>query len=100
MAHGFGDVARLCGVELHGLPLVDGAEAAVARAGVTAEHEGRGSVRPALEDVRAARLLADRVPIRRVRLRDGKRERARRLDARAVGDGRRRWDAHALAREK
>src|ERR1044072_1983817 len=61
--HRFGDVARLFGVERDGLPLRDGAEAAVARADVAADHEGRRPVRPALEDVRAARLLADGVEV-------------------------------------
>ena len=46
-----------------GCALADGAEAAVARADVAADHEGGGAVGPALEDVRAARLLADRVQV-------------------------------------
>src|SRR5256885_6829517 len=63
MAHGFGDVARLCGIKLRRLTFIDRAEAAMARAGVAAEHEGRGAIRPALEDVGAARLLADRMQV-------------------------------------
>ena len=44
-----------------GLALADRAEAAVARADVAHQHEGRRALaRPALVDVRAARLLADR----------------------------------------
>src|SRR5205085_4823287 len=63
MAHSFGDVARLIRIKLHRLSFVDRAETAMARAGVAAEHEGRGAIRPALEDVRAARLLTDRVQV-------------------------------------
>ena len=35
----------------------------MARANVTAQHESRGAIRPAFEDVRTARFLADRVQI-------------------------------------
>ncbi len=44
-----------------GLPAVDLAEVAAPGALVAADEEGRLAVLPALEDVRAARLLADRV---------------------------------------
>jgi len=50
-------------VEVHRLALIDRAETAVARAGVAAEHEGRGAVRPALEDVRAACFLTNGVKV-------------------------------------
>ena len=40
---------------------VDGAEAAVPGADAAEDHEGRGAERPALAEVRAARLLAHRV---------------------------------------
>ena len=63
MAHGFGDVARFCRVERHRLPFVDRAETTMARASIAAEHERRGAIRPALEDIWAARLLTDRMQI-------------------------------------
>src|SRR5690349_19838010 len=58
---GFADVARLFGVYRARLAFGDGAKAAVARADVAQDHEGRRAFAPALIDVRAARLLADRV---------------------------------------
>src|SRR5205085_7510601 len=63
MAHGFGDMARFIRIKLRRLSLIDSAETAMARAGVAAEHERGGAIRPALEDVRAACLLTDRVQV-------------------------------------
>ena len=51
----------LVGVDCEGAAMRHGAEAAVARAGVSEEHEGSGLVPPALADVRAMCLLAHRV---------------------------------------
>ena len=59
---GRGDLARLERVErIAALARVDGAVAAGARAGVAHDLERRGAAAPALADVRAAGLLADRV---------------------------------------
>src|SRR5919197_4988441 len=49
-----------------GLPGVDVAVAAGAGAGLAEDLKGRGAAAPALGDVRAARLLADRVQARAV----------------------------------
>ena len=59
--HRLGDPARLVGVELGRLAGVDLAEVAAAGALVAADEEGRLAVLPALVDVGAAGLLADRV---------------------------------------
>jgi hypothetical protein len=59
--HRLGDPARLVPVEVGGLAGVDLAEVAAPGALVAADQEGRLAVFPALEDVRAAGLLADRV---------------------------------------
>mmetsp|Transcript_23274 Transcript_23274/g.57784 ORF Transcript_23274/g.57784 Transcript_23274/m.57784 type:complete len:274 (+) Transcript_23274:244-1065(+) len=60
LCDGFGDVARLVGVERRrGVGGFDAAEAAAAGAGVAHEHEGGGAAAPALADVGAPRLLAD-----------------------------------------
>src|ERR671917_1928242 len=58
---GVGDAPRLVEVELSGFAGQNGAEAAGAGADVAQDHEGRRTVVPALTDVRAAGLLADRV---------------------------------------
>ena len=63
MFYGFGDVGRLHRVEVHRLAFIHGAKPAVARARVAAEHKCRGLVRPAFENIRAARFLADGVEI-------------------------------------
>src|ERR671910_110711 len=52
---------RLERVVVGGLARLDVAEAAAARAGVAEDHERGGAALPALADVRARRLLADRV---------------------------------------
>ena len=54
---------RLAGVEVGRLAGVDLAEVAAPGALVAADQEGGLAVLPALEDVRAARLLADRVQV-------------------------------------
>src|SRR5450830_1303483 len=60
--HGLGHVPRLLRVERPPGPLGDRAEAAVPHADVAHEHEGGGLVdAPALEEIRAARFLADRI---------------------------------------
>ena len=56
-----GDAPRLVPVGDRRAAGVDGAEAAVPRADAAEDHEGRRAERPALADVRAARLLADGV---------------------------------------
>ena len=61
LLHALGDAARLVAVEGLGLAGVDLAEVAAPRALVTADEERRLAVLPALEDVGAAGLLADRV---------------------------------------
>ena len=61
LLHALGDPARLVAVERLRLAGVDLAEVAAAGALVAADEERRLAVLPALEDVRAAGLLADRV---------------------------------------
>jgi len=63
MHHGLGDMCRFHRIEVHRLALVHGAESAVSRACVAAEHECRGLIGPAFEDVRAFRFLADGVQV-------------------------------------
>ena len=67
-----------------------GAEAAAARADVAEEHHGRRALAPALADVRAARLLADRVEV----------ELAERLLEQVERAPRRRADLEPLSWEK
>src|SRR6185295_1893105 len=59
----FGNVARFFGIKRSGLAFSDSAEAAMTCADVAAEHEGRGAVGPAFENVRTARFLADGVQV-------------------------------------
>ena len=76
VATGLRDPARLALVERQRLAGVDLAEVTPPGALVTADEEGRLAVLPALEDVRAASLLADRVqafaPDQRFQFRVGK----------------------------
>ena len=58
-----GDAAGLVVVEPGGPAGLDGAEAAGPGAGVAEDHDRRGALVPALPDVRAAGLLADRVEV-------------------------------------
>jgi hypothetical protein len=64
LLHSFGNVTRFFRVERAWFSFADRAKSAVTRANVTAEHEGCGAIGPALENVWAARLLADRVQIK------------------------------------
>ena len=61
----FAYVTRLIGIERKWLAFADGAEAAMPGAHVTQNHESRGAFAPALENVRAARFLTDRVQANR-----------------------------------
>src|SRR5205085_11069983 len=62
-----GDPARLVAVDhALGIARLYVAEAAAARADLAEDHEGRRAAAPALRDVRAARLFADRVQPRGV----------------------------------
>ena len=74
-----------------GMPVLHVAEGAGAGAGVAHDHEGGVVLRPALADVRAARLLADRdqAVLAHDRRRLAIDRRARRLDADPVGLARR-----------
>src|SRR5258708_30127960 len=63
MAHGFGNVSRFIAVERARFAFTDCAKAAVARADVAAQHEGRRTVGPALENIGATRFLTYRVQI-------------------------------------
>lgn len=58
-----GNIARLFRVEQVGLALADGTKAAAAGAGVSEDQKGRRAMPPALADIRAARLLANRVEV-------------------------------------
>src|SRR5258706_7167938 len=57
----FSDSKRLADVELHGSSRSHRAEAARAGADVAQDHERRGPPAPAVEDIRALRLFANRV---------------------------------------
>src|SRR6185295_18623650 len=59
----FGDAARFVVVEPRWAARLDGAEPAGAGAGVAEDHDRRGALVPALPDVRAVGLLADRVEV-------------------------------------
>src|SRR5207248_9116866 len=61
LRHRLGHAQRLTEVELHRASGGDRAKAAGARAGVAQDHEGRRAPVPAVEDVGAAGLLANRV---------------------------------------
>ena len=61
LRHRAGDAQRLERVVEGRLAGLDVAEAAAARAGVAEDHEGRRAALPAVADVRAGGLLADRV---------------------------------------
>ena len=61
--HRFGDAHRLVEVERGRPAVLHGAVGAGARAHVAEDHEGGGAVVPALADVRAVRVLADRVEL-------------------------------------
>ncbi len=63
MSHSFRYVTWFLTVERAGLTLAHRTKAAVSRADITAEHECGRAVRPAFKDVRATRLLADRMKI-------------------------------------
>jgi hypothetical protein len=66
MLYGLGHVCRLHRVKVHRLALIHRAKAAVPRARIAAEHERRSLVRPAFENVRALRFLADGMQIQPV----------------------------------
>src|SRR6185503_12329218 len=59
--HRFANVTRFVGVERDRPSFADGAEAAMPRADVAKNHEGRRTLAPALEDVWATSLLTNGV---------------------------------------
>src|SRR5688500_18546286 len=63
LADRLGDAAGLVVVEPRRRPRLDRAEATSPGAGVTQDHDRRGALVPALPDVRAVRLLTDRVQV-------------------------------------
>src|SRR6185369_12447487 len=63
MTDGFSDVSRLFRVETAGLSFADRAKAAMTRADVTAEHESRSPIGPALENVWTSGFLTDCVQV-------------------------------------
>jgi len=63
MGHGFGDVSRLQRIQGSGRSFSHGAKSAMPSADITAQHKGRGPIRPALKNVGAPRFLADGVQI-------------------------------------
>jgi hypothetical protein len=63
MAHRFGDVPRLVGIQIARFSFSNRAKTAVARTDVAAEHERRRSIGPALENVGTTRFLADCVQV-------------------------------------
>ena len=63
MPHGLPDVAWFIRVKPAGFAFTDGAEAAVARADIAAQHERGRTIGPALENVGALCFLTDRVQV-------------------------------------
>ena len=63
MPHGLPDVAWFIRVKPAGFAFTDGAEAAVARADIAAQHERGGAIGPALKNVRTLGFLTNRVQI-------------------------------------
>ena len=63
MINCFGDVTRLFSIQVARLALTDGAEPAMTRANVAAEHERRGAIGPTLKYVRTTCFLTNRVQI-------------------------------------
>ena len=63
MADSLRNMARFFGIERSRLAFADSAKAAMTRADVAAEHEGRGAVGPAFENVWAASFLTDGVQV-------------------------------------
>src|SRR5215213_1352797 len=63
MIYCFGDMPRLLRIQRARLAFAHCTEATVARADVAAKHESGGAIRPALENVWAARFLADGVQV-------------------------------------
>src|SRR6185295_305932 len=59
--NGFANVTRFIGVKRYRLAFADGAEAAMPRADVSKNHEGRSALAPAFENVWAASLLTNGV---------------------------------------
>ena len=63
MPHGFRDVTWLLNIKRSRLTFTYCTETAMACADVSAQHEGRGPVRPAFKDVRTTSFLTDGVQI-------------------------------------
>lgn len=63
MVHGFSDVTRFLRVQLTRLTFANRAKSTMARADIAAEHERGGAIRPAFENVRATRFLANGVQV-------------------------------------
>jgi hypothetical protein len=63
MTNSLRDMERFFGVKLTRLALSNGAKAAVAGANIACQHESCRPIRPTLEDVWAASLLADCVEV-------------------------------------
>src|SRR6266496_4428207 len=63
MPHCFGNVTRFFGIKRARRPLAYCAKSTMTRADIAAEHECRRAIRPALEDVRTFRFLANRVQV-------------------------------------
>src|ERR1700752_2047220 len=63
VADSFSNVPRLFRIEGSRLSFTHCAKAAVARADISAEHEGRGPIGPAFENIGTTRFLTDAVQI-------------------------------------
>jgi len=63
MTNGLGDMQWFFGIKRLGRALANGAKTAMSRTDIAPEHERRGTIRPALKDVWAARFLANRVQV-------------------------------------
>ena len=59
----FGNVTRFFRIETSRLSFAHGAEAAMTRTDVAAEHEGRGAIGPTFENVWTASFLANGVQV-------------------------------------
>jgi hypothetical protein len=62
--HSLGNMAGLFSIQKAGHTFANGAKAAMASTNIARKHERCGSIRPAFENIRTARLLANRVQVK------------------------------------
>ena len=66
MTNRLSDMSWFFGIELARFTFADGAKPTVASTDVTTQHKGRGAVRPALKNIRATGLLANRMQVQAI----------------------------------